>query len=112
MRKIKNLLLKNAGCQILQVRLGLGMHVVRSCRLGLGFYRVVESSLIALESFIFSNRFNHDKISQQFLRALPKHDGMMLNNVMREAVRNYLGLPSFILEALQMEISLSEETRW
>ena len=55
MRKIKNLLLKNAGCQVLQVRLGLGMHVVRSCRLGLGFYRVVESSLIALESFIFSN---------------------------------------------------------
>ena len=31
-------------------------------------------------------------------RALPNHDGMMLNNVMREAVRNYLGLPSFILE--------------
>ena len=37
---------------------------------------------------------NHDEISQQFLRALPNHDGMMLNNVMREAVRNYLG-PKF-----------------
>jgi len=42
--------------------------------------------------------FNHDEISKQFLRALPNHNGMMLNNVMREAVRNYLGLPSFILK--------------
>ena len=42
--------------------------------------------------------FNHDEISQQFLKAIPNQDGIMLNNVMREAVRNYLGLPSFILE--------------
>jgi len=42
--------------------------------------------------------FNHDEISQQFLRALPNHDSMMLNNVIREAVRNYLILPSLIPE--------------
>jgi len=42
--------------------------------------------------------FNHDEISQQFPRALPNQDGIMLNNVMGAAVRNYLGLPSFILE--------------
>ena len=42
--------------------------------------------------------FNHDEISQYFLRALPTYDSMMLNNVMSEAVRNYLCLPNFILE--------------
>jgi len=47
--------------------------------------------------------FNRDETSQQFLRALPNHDGMMLNNVMREALRNYLGLPSFILEGFADE---------
>ena len=42
--------------------------------------------------------YNHDEISQQFLRALPNHEGIMNNRVFMEAVRNYLGLPSFILK--------------
>ena len=42
--------------------------------------------------------FNHDEISQQFLRALPNQDGIMLNNVFGETIRNYFGMPSFILE--------------
>ena len=42
--------------------------------------------------------YNHDKISQQFLQALPNHKGIMSNRAFMEAVRNYLGLPSFILK--------------
>ena len=44
--------------------------------------------------------FNHDDISQQFLRALPNQDGIISNRIFMEAVRNYLGLPSYILENL------------
>ena len=42
--------------------------------------------------------FNHDEISQQFLRALSNQDGIIFNNVFGKAIRNYLGIPSFILE--------------
>ena len=41
--------------------------------------------------------YNHE-ISQQFLQALPNHEGIMSNRVFMEAVQNYLGLPSFILK--------------
>ena len=42
--------------------------------------------------------YNHDEFSQQFLRALPNTDGIMNNKVFMEAMRNYLGLPRFILQ--------------
>jgi len=42
--------------------------------------------------------YNTDEISIQCLRALPNRDGILKNDVLIEAVRCILGLPSHILQ--------------